>query len=127
MDDRGSLVSDDVGRSPGVVLDPGVGRCVLRIGGARVQTVEKSANARYWSLLDEFESYTGVPVLLNTSFNIQEPIVCTPDEALATFRGSNVDALAIGDYWVTRGRNGESGLPPKDERKRAVADIPGHA
>ena len=43
-----------------------------------------------------------VPVLLNTSFNIHEPIVCTPREAIRTFKASRVDALAIGDYFVTR-------------------------
>ena len=71
-------------------------------GTARPQTVDKSVNPRYWKLLDCFESLTGVPVLLNTSFNIQEPIVCTPSEALATFTGSKVDALVLGDYWVER-------------------------
>jgi carbamoyltransferase len=70
-------------------------------GSARPQTVERSANPRYWSLLDRFEARTGVPVLLNTSFNIQEPIVCTPEEAIATFARSGVDALAIGNFWVT--------------------------
>jgi carbamoyltransferase len=53
-------------------------------------------------LLDQFERRTGVPVLLNTSFNIQEPIVCTPSEALRTFSQSGVDAIAIGGHWVTR-------------------------
>ena len=71
-------------------------------GTARPQTVDRSANPRYWELLDRFERLTGVPVLLNTSFNIQEPIVCTPAEALATFASSGVDALAVGNYWVTR-------------------------
>ena len=70
-------------------------------GTARPQTVERSVTPRYWKLLDRFEALTGVPVLLNTSFNIQEPIVCTPRQALATFASSKVDALAIGDYWVT--------------------------
>jgi carbamoyltransferase len=74
-------------------------------GTARPQTVERAVNPRYWKLLDRFEALTGVPVLLNTSFNIQEPIVCTPDDALATFAGSGVDALVLGDCWVTR-RNG---------------------
>lgn len=69
---------------------------------ARPQTVERGANPRYWELLDRFEALTGVPVLLNTSFNIQEPIVCTPTEAIATFARSGVDALVIGDFWVTR-------------------------
>ena len=71
-------------------------------GTARPQTVDRGANPRYWGLLDRFEALTGVPVLLNTSFNIQEPIVCTPQDALATFTRSRVDALAIGDFWVTR-------------------------
>jgi carbamoyltransferase len=71
-------------------------------GTARPQTVDRAVNPRYWGLLDRFESRTGVPLLLNTSFNIQEPIVCTPKEALNTFSSSGVDALALGDYWVTR-------------------------
>jgi carbamoyltransferase len=71
-------------------------------GTARPQTVERDVNPRYWELLDRFEKRTGVPVLLNTSFNIQEPIVATPAEALATFARSGVDALVLGDYWVTQ-------------------------
>ncbi|MEN9581597.1 MAG: hypothetical protein RJA70_4606 [Pseudomonadota bacterium] len=71
-------------------------------GTARPQTVDRSVNPRYWGLLDRFEAITGVPVLLNTSFNIQEPIVCTPTEALTTFSASGVDALALGDVWVTK-------------------------
>jgi carbamoyltransferase len=71
-------------------------------GTARPQTVERDVNPRYWGLLDRFEALTGVPLLLNTSFNIQEPIVCTPREALKTFSASGVDALALGDFWVTR-------------------------
>ncbi len=71
-------------------------------GSARPQTVDRAHNARYWSLLDTFEKISGVPVLLNTSFNIQEPIVCTPEQAIATFTRSGLDALVIGDHWVTR-------------------------
>jgi carbamoyltransferase len=71
-------------------------------GTARPQTVDRAVNERYWDLLDRFQALTGVPVLLNTSFNIQEPIVCTAAEAVATFRRSKVEALALGDYWVTR-------------------------
>jgi carbamoyltransferase len=71
-------------------------------GTARPQTVDRAVNPRYWQLLDRFEALSGVPVLLNTSFNIQEPIVCTPAEAIATFSNSKVDALVIGDYWVER-------------------------
>jgi carbamoyltransferase len=51
--------------------------------------------------------------LLNTSFNIQEPIVCTPQEAFATFARSDIDALAIGDFWITkRGATAEFGAAP---------------
>jgi carbamoyltransferase len=71
-------------------------------GTARPQTVDRDINPRYWRLLDRVEQLTGVPVILNTSFNIQEPIVCTPEQALATFGRSGVDALAMGDRWVTR-------------------------
>lgn len=75
-------------------------------GTARPQTVSKAVNFPYWDLLDRFERLTGVPMLLNTSFNIQEPIVCTPAEALETFSRSEVAGLALGDYWVTRGVKG---------------------
>ncbi|MBL4684028.1 MAG: carbamoyltransferase [Nannocystaceae bacterium] len=71
-------------------------------GTARPQTVDREHCPRYWALIDRFEAKTGVPMLLNTSFNIQEPIVCNPDEALATFGKSGVDALVLGNYWVTR-------------------------
>ncbi|HNV25275.1 MAG TPA: carbamoyltransferase C-terminal domain-containing protein [Nitrospira sp.] len=71
-------------------------------GSARVQTVRHADNPRYWNLLDRFEQATGVPILLNTSFNIQEPIVCTPEQALATFLESGVDALVMGNYFIER-------------------------
>jgi carbamoyltransferase len=71
-------------------------------GTARPQTVEREVNPRYWEVLDAFEGLTGVPLLLNTSFNIQEPIVCTPREALDTFSRSKIAGLALGDHWVTR-------------------------
>jgi carbamoyltransferase len=48
------------------------------------------------------ERLTGVPVLLNTSFNDQEPIVCTPDDAISTFLKTEIDVLAIGNYLVTK-------------------------
>ncbi len=66
-------------------------------GTARVHTVSAEANPRYHRLITAFGQATGVPVLLNTSFNIQEPIVNTPDEAIATFLRSGMDLLAIGN------------------------------
>jgi carbamoyltransferase len=70
-------------------------------GTARPQTVSKASEPLYWSLLHEFERASGVAVLLNTSFNIQEPIVCTPEEAVNTFLRSSVDALVMENVWVS--------------------------
>ena len=67
---------------------------------SRIQVVDKKTNAKYYKLLKEFEKITGIPIILNTSFNIQEPIVCTPQDAINTFRKSKIDYLAIGDYLV---------------------------
>lgn len=71
-------------------------------GTARVHTVSKASHARYHALIGAFGERSGVPVVLNTSFNIQEPIVYSPDQALATFAASGVDALVIGDHIITR-------------------------
>jgi carbamoyltransferase len=70
----------------------------------RPQTVEKETNPWYWELIDEFRKLTGVPVVLNTSFNVAgQPIVCTPKDALGTFYICGLDALAIGDFVVEKG------------------------
>lgn len=72
-------------------------------GSARPQTVEKEINPLYWRLLDEFEKRTGVPVVLNTSFNLRgEAIVHTPTDALRTFYSSGMDALIIGDFLLEK-------------------------
>jgi carbamoyltransferase len=71
-------------------------------GTARPQTVSQKTNPRYWKLLKEFERIAGVPVLLNTSFNIQEPIVCKPADAIRTFLGAGFDALILEDHIVMR-------------------------
>jgi carbamoyltransferase len=73
-------------------------------GTARPQTVSREEEPLYWELIHEFDKETGVPVVLNTSFNIQEPIVCTPEEAVATFLKSNVDSLVLEDIWVENPR-----------------------
>ncbi len=71
-------------------------------GSARLQTVDKDENPRFWALLKQFEELTGLPVILNTSFNLKgQPIVKDPEVALETFVVSNLDALVIGDYLVT--------------------------
>ena len=69
---------------------------------ARVHTVSRESNKKYYDLIENFGKLTGVPVLLNTSFNIQEPIVYSPADALSTFKESGVDALVIGNYIVKR-------------------------
>ncbi len=71
-------------------------------GTGRLQTVTPEANARYHALIAEFERQTGVPVVLNTSFNDNEPIVCRPQEALDCFLRTKMDALVLGNYLITR-------------------------
>src|SRR5712692_4507022 len=71
-------------------------------GTARPQTVSRKTNPRYWQLIREFERITAVPMLLNTSFNIQEPIVCRPEDAIKTFRGASFDALVLENHLVVR-------------------------
>ena len=71
-------------------------------GTGRLQTVTQEANPRYWRLIKAFEQATGVPVVLNTSFNDNEPIVCRPEEALDCFQRTRMDALVLGDFLITR-------------------------
>ena len=72
-------------------------------GTARVQTVSKSTNPRFWRLIKEFENITGVPVIINTSFNLRgEPIVCTPEDAISCFQRSQMDCLVLGNYVIEK-------------------------
>jgi len=72
-------------------------------GTSRVQTVRRDEEPRFHALLEAFGEATGVPVLLNTSFNVAgEPIVCTPEDALLTFRSAGLDALVLGSFWVAK-------------------------
>jgi carbamoyltransferase len=72
-------------------------------GSARPQTVEKEINPLYWNLINEFGKRTGVPVIMNTSFNLRgEAIVNTPTDAVRTFFSSGMDALIIGSYMVEK-------------------------
>jgi carbamoyltransferase len=72
-------------------------------GSARPQTVEKDISPLYWNLINEFGKRTGVPVLMNTSFNLRgEAIVNTPTDAIRTFFSSGMDALVIGSYLVEK-------------------------
>ena len=70
-------------------------------GSARIQTVTQESNERFFSLLTDFGALTDVPIILNTSFNVQgQPIVCTPREGVDTCLSAGLDALAIGDFLV---------------------------
>ena len=85
-------------------------------GTARLQTVNREANPRFWKLLRAFGDLTGVPVVLNTSFNDNEPIVCRPEEALDCFRRTQMDVLVLGNYFLEKksaaanGQTAEEGL-----------------
>jgi carbamoyltransferase len=71
-------------------------------GTGRVQTVSKEQHPLFHSLIEAFERRTGVPILLNTSFNENEPICCTPDEAVTTFLRTKMDVLVLGSLYVER-------------------------
>ncbi len=72
-------------------------------GTARVQTVSRITNPRFAELLEAFRKLTGIPVLLNTSFNVKnEPIVCTPRDALLCFLSTDIDCVALGDFFVRK-------------------------
>jgi len=69
-------------------------------GSGRLQTVSRTVNPLYHQLISDFEKLTGVPVVLNTSFNEDEPIVCNPQEAIDCFQRTQMDALFLGNYLV---------------------------
>ena len=72
-------------------------------GTGRLQTVSKDQNPLYWNLIDEFKRITGVPIVLNTSFNLKgEPIVCSPKDAIRTFFTSGLDCLFLGNCLVKK-------------------------
>ena len=70
-------------------------------GSARVQLVSRELNPEFHELLSCFFARTGVPIVINTSFNDSEPIVCTPTDAIVTFRKSGIDALFMDDVYLT--------------------------
>ena len=71
----------------------------------RLQTVTEDQNKRYYKLINSFNNKTGVPILLNTSFNEQEPIVCSPEEAIDTFVRTKMDILSLENYVLERRSN----------------------
>ena len=80
-------------------------------GTARVQTVSRDQHPLYYDLIKAFQRRTGVPVLVNTSFNTRgEPVVCTPRDAYACFARTRLDALVIGPFVVRRAGQDEASL-----------------
>lgn len=71
-------------------------------GTGRLQTVSQEQNPLYWSLIHRFGEITGVPIVLNTSFNENEPIVCHPEEAVECFLRTKMDILALGNYLISK-------------------------
>ena len=79
---------------------------------ARIQSVNKNTNPKYWSLINEFKNQTGYGVIVNTSFNVRgEPIVCTPDDGFRCFMRTEMDFLVIGNY-----------LFDKNQQKKLISD-----
>ena len=72
-------------------------------GTGRLQTVTREENGSFWRLIKAFESITGMPILLNTSFNENEPIACTPQEALQCFMRTKMDVITLGRHVIVKG------------------------
>jgi carbamoyltransferase len=71
-------------------------------GTGRVQTVSKEFNEDFYNLIKSFHNISGVPILLNTSFNENEPIVNTPNEAISCFLRTKMDVIVLGNWIITR-------------------------
>ena len=71
-------------------------------GSARLHTVEKETNPRYHRLIEHFRELTGIPVVLNTAFRLEDPVVCYPEEALDFFLSTEMDVLVLGNFWIER-------------------------
>jgi carbamoyltransferase len=126
LDDRAADYFEISQPDPFMTLAPKVRREKLNLipaavhvdGTARIQTVSRESNLAYYELISEFARLTGVPVLLNTSFNRQEPIVARPSEAISCYLRTGMDVLAIGGHYVTN--------PDETSRRRAaLAFVPG--
>ena len=75
-------------------------------GSGRLQTVTRESNPRYYALIEAFRALTGVPMVLNTSFNENEPVVCRPEEALDCFLRTRMDVLVLGNVFIARTQSG---------------------
>ena len=88
---------------------------------ARIQTVHKETNPKYYNLINEFKNITNCPVLVNTSFNVRgEPIVCTIEDAFNCFMGTNLDILVIENFILFKDHQDKSLI--KDYKNRFELD-----
>jgi carbamoyltransferase len=88
---------------------------------ARIQTVHRDTNPRYWALLSAFKQRTGCPVLVNTSFNVRgEPIVCTPEDAFRCFMGTEIESLVVGNCLLMKER--QNLILAKDYKEQFALD-----
>jgi carbamoyltransferase len=93
-------------------------------GTARVQTVRYEQNPLFYDVIREFGKLTGVPVLVNTSFNIRgEPIVCTPEQAFNSFAHTDMDYLILGDALVPASSKRRVAAYPGSSRIRAAEEM----
>lgn len=84
---------------------------------ARIQTVHADTNPRYHAVISKFKEKTGCPLVVNTSFNVRgEPIICTPTDAFRCFMGTELDALAVGNYFLIKEEQDESLKENYEER-----------
>ena len=75
---------------------------------ARIQSVNRNTNYKYWSLINEFKRQTGYGIIVNTSFNVRgEPIVCTPEDAFRCFMRTEMDYLVIGNFFFEKTKQSE--------------------
>ncbi len=114
LEERAGEFFELSGTSPFMLLAPKVRKDkkavipgVVHVDGtARVQTVSRETNQKLWQLIKDFEGITGVPVIINTSFNLRgEPVVCTPEDAIACFKKSGMDYLVLGNFILNKVEN----------------------
>ena len=70
-------------------------------GTGRIQTIDRVSNPRYYGVIEEYAKITGIPVILNTSFNRQEPVVNAPADAISCYLRTDMDRIVLGDYYVS--------------------------
>ena len=93
-------------------------------GTGRLHTVEKKTNPRFYKLISEFKKITGIPVLLNTSFNLNgEAIVCTPTDAIRTFYSCGLDILVMGNYVIDKIEYANNDCLRKQDKKSKKENI----